>query len=184
MEKNIKTSKFEEILDKTYKKEAQLDPAFKANLDKIVQNTIENNIKVEAPRKEKKEKGLIESFFLSMKWQATLISSFFVFIIFSTVTIAAVPDLREKVIPTKGDLIIVTDPGSADVYITGENFTKKTEIGNTPLDLDLKEGKYKIEVMLDGYESDTKNIDIDAGERINLNIQLKKETQDQSTFSD
>ena len=74
--------------------------------------------------------------------------------------------LRKK----EGILILTTKPSGANVYVDGD------KIGKTPMSKKIIEGKRRIKIEKEGYETIFKNYDIEYNKKITKNIVLDKAT--------
>ena len=70
-----------------------------------------------------------------------------------------------------GSINIKSEPSQAIVIVDGK------EVGNAPANVtDLTPGKYLVEVKMDGYETWSKNVEIEMGMDVNLTTTLKLKT--------
>lgn len=77
--------------------------------------------------------------------------------------------VRAKLKSAMSSLKVTSKPGNAEIEIDGKGK------GKTPLDIAILRGKHKVILSLDGYESETREIELKAGKKTTLDIELKKE---------
>ena len=119
-------------------------------------------IKKEKVIKEKKSNKLIISI---------IIGICFIFVLFFGKNIFTKKPQEIQLETNFGYLTITSDPEGSEVYINGE------KIGVTPiLNFKKEEGQYKIELVKNGYEKISLNVELKSGENRNLNYKLNKIT--------
>src|SRR4030042_2301531 len=169
--------KFEEALCESFNEDVLMDSTFKKNLDKLVSNTIDA-VEIEEQRTQLEEKLQKKSFFQmvfrSSSWQMSFLASFMGILLIGGTVFAAVPSLREIIIPVQGNLIVNTDPDGADVLINGGEYESFTKIGTTPLNKTLKAGNYVLNIENDGYELYEGEFQLEAGKSKHFDIVLEK----------
>jgi hypothetical protein len=82
-----------------------------------------------------------------------------------------VDDILASLSGVIGRLTVLTEPGGADLYIGEER------AGQTPLaePLRLNVGTYKLTVKMEGYESQTQDVEVPGGETVEVTVKLVKE---------
>ena len=79
---------------------------------------------------------------------------------------------REKEATLRGTLTIESVPPSAEVFLDS------SFIGMTPAtDLNIEEGRHRVEIRLRGHKSWSREINVIAGQRVPLNVILEKEEE-------
>lgn len=184
MEKKSKTTidEIEEILKDSYREKFSIDKTFKKNLDKLVDNTIkaeklsarENEI---TSKRGKSNHNLFSTFFRGGRLNTAILTSFLLVILLGGVAFAAVPSIREKIIPTKGKLYINSNPESALVELKGEEYDDYISLGYTPLEKDIKAGNYTLRFSYEDYEEYIREVEVIAGQSENLEITMKRENK-------
>lgn len=179
--------RIEEGLDSLYKEEVWVGSQFKQNLDKIVDNAIEAEIALKAKKAHirttvpKKSSGFFERVFKGAKWQAILLSSFMGFLLVGTITLAAVPTLRdavkEAIVSNRGTLYINSEPQGAEVQLKGPNDSSYKSYGITPLQKKLPKGEYSYKLTKDGYNFYEGSFTIENDEKTDVNVVLIKEEE-------
>ena len=174
-----KSNRIEDYLEKLYSREVKMDKNFKKNLDKLVDNTIraEQIAQKEyelSSSKEKKNNKFFNLLLNKSKWQIGFLTSFVCVLLVTGVVFAAVPSLREIVIPTMGKIYINTDPEGAYMQMKQEGGIEYKFHGATPYRNELKEGKYEFILKLEGYDDYLSSFELKAGKSVNLDIILKK----------
>ncbi|MDD3648331.1 MAG: PEGA domain-containing protein [Candidatus Dojkabacteria bacterium] len=171
---------FEEALNKVYKDDVPVDKTFQKNLDKLVENTISLQ-KLAAEHQEgydrvKKKRSFLGMFFQGVKWQVAMLSSVLAVLFVGGVTYAAVPSVRNAVndifISSDGSINVNSVPERAEVYLKGVDYTEYTLIGTTPIVKKLKEGNYKMRILLNGYEKYEASFTISSGKSQSYEISL------------
>lgn len=179
-ENNKKYKRLEEALSESFRADIDMDKTYKKNLDKLVENTIkakelEQREQVLDKSANMKNRSFLSIFFNGAKWQATFLASFLGMLLLGGVAFAAVPQLREIVIPTKGSLYINSEPEGALVELRGGEYGTFTSIGQTPLNTKFKAGNYEMKVILENYEEYATTFELEAGKTKSFEVKLKKE---------
>jgi len=175
-----KFDKIEKILKNSYKEDVSIDTTFKKNLDKLVDNTIRAESlslkeKEFAYSRKQPKKNIFTLFLRSGKLNTALFTSFLLVILLTGVAFAAVPEFRERIIPTKSKLYINSDPQGALVELIGGEYTDYVSLGITPLEKDIKAGNYTLRFSYEDYEDYERDIELVAGVAENIEIKLIKE---------
>lgn len=177
-ENNPKSKRIEKALRESYSAEVPMDRTFKKNLDKLVENTIKSQkLDQHASKLQNaavRKRGFLSIIFRGARWQVAFLSSFFGILLLGGVAFAAVPQLREVIIPTKGNLYVNSTPEGALVYLKGEEYSQYTSVGKTPLRTKIKAGDYELKLTLEDYEEYTRDFELEAGKSVNLEINLRK----------
>lgn len=178
-ENDPKLKKLEEALKKSYSADVAVDRTFEKNLDKLVENTIKSQ-KLDRHvqllnHTSTQKKSFFSMIFSGAKWQAAFLTSFLGILLLGTVAFAAVPALREVIIPTKGNLYINSEPNNAQIFLKGGEYDEYTLVGTTPLKEKIKSGNYEMRLALKDYEEYSTTFKLEARKSVNLEIRLKKE---------
>jgi hypothetical protein len=173
--------KLERALHESFGEDVEMERGFKRNLDKLVDNTIEAK-KLENEKRVLNQvnsqgstrKSFFATLFSGAKWQVSLLTSFIGILLLGGVAFAAVPELREAIVPTKGKLYVNSVPGAAQVELRGGEYDEYTSVGQTPLEMKLKGGTYDIRLILEDYEEYERSVSVEVGERASFEIKLKE----------
>ncbi len=173
-------SKFEEALMESFKADVSIDKTYKKNLDKLVDNTIrarkieEKEREINATKKDKKTR-YFSMLFKGAKWQVSLLVSFIGMLFLGGLVFAAVPQVREIIIPTYGELYVNSEPEGALVELKGGEYSEYISLGTTPLSKQIKEGNYEIKIKLEDYEEYVSSFKLEADKTKSYEIIMNKE---------
>lgn len=170
-------NKFERALKESFKEDISIDKTYKRNLDKLIDNSIRAKkigMKEREVSKSRKSIGLFDKFFKGAKWQVSLLVSFVGMLFVGGIVFAAVPQVREVIIPTQGDLYVNSEPQGALVELKGGEYDEYISLGYTPLDKQLKKGDYEVRITLEDYDQYTSSFVLEADKTKSFEIILNK----------
>lgn len=83
-------------------------------------------------------------------------------------------ELAPDVVGDPGFLRLSVSPPEATVYLDGEFYAPASTLARLHGDLRLDSGVHVIEVVMPGYETSTRRIELAPGDRLTLSIELRK----------
>ncbi len=174
---NPKRNKLENALNDVYSEDVFMDKTYKKNLDKLVENTIRAK-KIEdmnLAQNNTQKKGFFGRIFSFTKWNVAFLTSFIAVLFFGGIAMAAVPQFREAIFPTKGEISINSEPQGASVYIRSQGDTDYSLLGETPLSESLEPGDYEMKLKLESYEPYLTDFSLEVGESYDQDVKLSEE---------
>lgn len=167
--------KIKAALEIYYSEDVRMNPTYRKNLDKLVDNTIKSEeMKQTSLPAQKEEKNFFRMIFTSAKWQASFLMSFLGLLLIGGIGIVAFPGLREKIFPSEIPLHVISNPGNAEVLLRRIPDESFESIGITPLNTTIEPGSYDLQIRLSGYEAYSTNFTAESGKPLTYEITLKK----------